>query len=84
MHIDFGFFLSHAPGKGLQFENAPFKLTYEMVEVLGGNRSAVFGEYREWMKQGFLALQQHADKIIVIVEMMFMGQNDLDCFKGGE
>ena len=55
-----------------------------MVEVLGGNRSAMFGEYREYLKQGFLALQQHADKIIVIVEMMFLGQNDLDCFKGGE
>ena len=39
MHIDFGFFLSNAPGKGLQFETAPFKLTWEQVEVLGGARS---------------------------------------------
>ena len=29
MHIDFGFFLSNAPGKGVQFEQAPFKLTAE-------------------------------------------------------
>jgi len=56
MHIDFGFFLSNAPGKGLKFENAPFKLTAEQVEVLGGNRSKVFAEYRELMKLGFLAL----------------------------
>lgn len=27
IHIDFGFLLSNAPGKGLRFENAPFKLT---------------------------------------------------------
>ena len=27
MHIDFGFLLSNAPGKGLKFETAPFKLT---------------------------------------------------------
>jgi phosphatidylinositol 4-kinase len=39
MHIDFGFFLSNAPGKGVKFEKAPFKLTGEMVEVLGGVNS---------------------------------------------
>jgi len=27
VHIDFGFFLSNAPGRGLKFEKAPFKLT---------------------------------------------------------
>jgi len=26
-HIDFGFLLSSAPGKGVKFETAPFKLT---------------------------------------------------------
>ena len=31
-----------------------------------------------------MALQEKAEKIIIIVEMMFMGQNDLSCFKGGE
>jgi len=49
-HIDFGFLLSNAPGKGIKFENAPFKLTDELVEVLGGNRSQEFGEFRELMK----------------------------------
>lgn len=73
MHIDFGFFLSNAPGKGVQFEQAPFKLTAEQVEVLGGDRSQDFGEYRELMKQGFLALQENAEKIIIIIEMMFLG-----------
>ena len=73
MHIDFGFFLSNAPGKGMKFEKAPFKLTAELVEVLGGNRSTAFAEFRELMKQGFLALQENAEKIIIIVEMMFMG-----------
>eukprot|EP00352_Strombidinopsis_acuminata_P003447 CAMPEP_0176403428 /NCGR_PEP_ID=MMETSP0126-20121128/50089_1 /TAXON_ID=141414 ORGANISM="Strombidinopsis acuminatum, Strain SPMC142" /NCGR_SAMPLE_ID=MMETSP0126 /ASSEMBLY_ACC=CAM_ASM_000229 /LENGTH=35 /DNA_ID= /DNA_START= /DNA_END= /DNA_ORIENTATION= len=27
VHIDFGFILSNAPGRGLKFEKAPFKLT---------------------------------------------------------
>ena len=83
-HIDFGFLISNAPGKGVKFENAPFKLTAEFVEVLGGTRSTEFQEFRELMKRGFMALQENAEKIIIIIEMMFLGQNDLPCFKGGE
>lgn len=84
MHIDFGFLLSNAPGKGIKFEQAPFKLTAEMVEVLGGIKSKKFKEYREQMRLGFMALQEHADKIVKLVEMMFLGQNDLPCFELGE
>lgn len=84
MHIDFGFLLSNAPGKGLKFELAPFKLTGEMVEVLGGIKSKKFREYRELMRLGFMAIQEHADKVIKVVEMMFMGLNDLPCFVLGE
>jgi hypothetical protein len=29
---------------------------------------------------GFMALQEHADKIIMLVEMMMLGQKDLPCF----
>lgn len=84
MHIDFGFLLSNAPGKGIKFEQAPFKLTEEMVEVLGGIKSNRFKEFRELMRLGFMAIQEHADKIIILVEMMFMGLNDLPCFVLGE
>ena len=73
MHIDFGFLLSNSPGKGIKFELAPFKLTEEMVEILGGITSKKFREYRELMKLGFLAIQEHADKVVKLVEMMFMG-----------
>ena len=72
MHIDFGFLLSNAPGKGIRFEQAPFKLTQEMVDVLGGIKSKKFREFRELMRLGFIAIQEHADKIIKLVEMMFM------------
>ena len=84
MHIDFGFLLSNAPGKGIKLEQAPFKLTGEMVEVLGGNQSKRFKEFRDHMRLGFMAIQEHADKIIKVVEMMFMGLNDLPCFALGE
>jgi len=84
MHIDFGFLLSNAPGKGIKFEQAPFKLTAEMVEVIGGIQSKKFREFRELMRLGFMAIQEHADKVVKLVEMMFLGQNDLPCFELGE
>lgn len=55
-HIDFGFLLSNAPGKGMKFEAATFKLNTELVEVLGGDRSQEFREFRDLMRQGFTAL----------------------------
>lgn len=84
VHIDYGFLLSNAPGKGLRFEQAPFKLTTECINVLGGPRGKYYKLYRDLVKLGFLALQEHADKIIVLVEMMMLGQKDLPCFRDGE
>jgi len=47
LHIDFGFFFSNAPGKGLAFEqNVPFKLLSEYIEILGGVDSKLFNEFR--------------------------------------
>ena len=46
VHIDFGFMISNAPGK-IAFEQAPFKLTDEMVEVIGGERSSGFRQFRK-------------------------------------
>lgn len=37
IHIDFGFFLSNAPGKGVELEkSAPFKLNSHYLEVMDG------------------------------------------------
>lgn len=43
IHIDFGFFLSIAPGKGLEFEKkVPFKLLSDYIKVLGGEKGVLF------------------------------------------
>jgi phosphatidylinositol kinase/protein kinase (PI-3 family) len=43
IHIDYGFFLSSMPGKGVELEkNVSFKLTNEYIEVLGGVKSKKF------------------------------------------
>lgn len=52
IHIDFGFMLSNSPGS-VGFEAAPFKLTYEYVEVLGGLGSPEFEDYKRLCKQAF-------------------------------
>lgn len=51
IHIDYGFLLSNAPGKGLKFERAPFKLTEEFVNVLRGTHGKKFKQFRTLMKQ---------------------------------
>jgi phosphatidylinositol 4-kinase len=39
---DFGFVFGLAPGGKFSMERAPFKLTYEMVELLDGRNSPLF------------------------------------------
>lgn len=45
-HIDFGFMLSNSPGS-VGFEAAPFKLTYEYIELLGGVEGEAFKKFVE-------------------------------------
>ena len=44
--------LSNAPGKGIKFEKAPFKITDEMLQLLGGINSENFKEYRKRLIKG--------------------------------
>ena len=44
IHIDFGFLLSNSPGS-VGFEAAPFKLTVEYVELLGGVDSEIYSQF---------------------------------------
>ena len=84
-HIDFGFLLSNAPGKGLKFEKAPFKLSRDLVENLGGDKGHYFEQFRKLLKKGFLAIHKHREKIIILVEMMWCGNGrNLSCFEGGQ
>ncbi|KAK9717510.1 Phosphatidylinositol 4-kinase pik1alpha (PI4-kinase)(PtdIns-4-kinase) [Basidiobolus ranarum] len=78
IHIDFGFMLSNSPGS-VGFEMAPFKLTQEYLDVLGGVESEKFAEFKALFKQGFLSLRKFADNIILLVEIM-QKDSSLPCF----
>ncbi|ORZ20543.1 kinase-like domain-containing protein [Absidia repens] len=81
IHIDFGFVLSNSPGS-VGFEMAPFKLSQEYIDVLGGMDSELFGKYRMLMKQAFKAVRKYGDNILLLVEMMSKSSH-LPCFENG-
>lgn len=47
IHIDYGYIFGNSPGKGIGFENAPFKLTNELIDVFGGVNSDYFSKFRK-------------------------------------
>ena len=67
----------------MNFEAAPFKLTQEYVQALGGPRSSLFSTFRKLCIQAFLAARRYRERIILLVEMMLSGNGDLKCFVGG-
>jgi phosphatidylinositol 4-kinase len=79
LHIDFGFCFDIAPG-GIKFERAPFKLTTEMVAVMGGSADhQSFKWFEELCVKAFLASRQYSEKLSQIVLLMM--DSGLPCFK---
>lgn len=80
LHIDFGFCFDIVPG-GVKFEAAPFKLTNEMVAVMGGStETQAYKWFEELCVKAFLASRPYAEIIIQLV--MPMLDSGLPCFKG--
>jgi len=80
IHIDFGFVFGIAPGGSFSLEmSTPFKLTEEMLAVMGGISSPLFSEFVTLFCCGFLALQAHAGTICTLVEVTARGST-FPCF----
>lgn len=65
--------LGISPG-GVGFEAAPFKLTQDYIDILGGLDSAKFAEFKKLVQQGFRDVRKHAERIIMMVELMQRGE----------
>ncbi|CAK7263914.1 Phosphatidylinositol 4-kinase stt4 [Sporothrix epigloea] len=79
LHIDFGFCFDIAPG-GIKFERAPFKLTSEMLAVMGGSTEhQAFKWFEELCVKSFLASRPYAEKLAQMVLLMM--DSGLPCFK---
>lgn len=70
VHIDFGFVLGIAPGGSFSLETAYFKLTLEMVELMGGADSALFEEYVTLMTEALKVARAEADTVSTLIEIM--------------
>ncbi|KAI7897758.1 uncharacterized protein BX663DRAFT_527118 [Cokeromyces recurvatus] len=80
IHIDFGFIFDIAPG-GIGFESSPFKLTTEMIQVMGGgSEEQGFRQFSELVVKAYLAARPYAEEIMQLVTLML--QSGLPCFKG--
>jgi len=79
LHIDFGFCFDIAPG-GVKFERAPFKLTSEMMAVMGkSTEHQAFKWFEELCVKAFLASRQYVEKLSQLVLLMM--DSGLPCFK---
>ena len=83
IHIDFGFLLSNSPGGNLEFEKAPFKLTNEMVQVMGGTKSGAWRLFRKLCVQGYVEACRYANKVMLMVDTMYPGNESMPCFLQG-
>ncbi|KFG36027.1 phosphatidylinositol 4-kinase [Toxoplasma gondii MAS] len=81
IHIDYGYLLSNSPGN-INFETSPFKLTQEFLDVMDGETSDNYEYFRTLIIRGFLEARKHADRIILLVEMM-LSATKMPCFSGG-
>ncbi|ETO08933.1 hypothetical protein RFI_28457 [Reticulomyxa filosa] len=84
IHIDFGFIMSNSPGGNFGFESAPFKLTEEFVQVMGGeHKSEMFDYFQILIVRGFLEVRKHSRKFLLLAKIMFEGA-PMPCFVGGQ
>mgnify|MGYP002804045544 FL=1 len=88
LHVDFGFMLCGAPGgKAMQhiggFEHsAGFKLTNELVEVLGPTDGHEFQVFRSAILDGMRAVRTHAQELLGLVQLSMLGSENsqMNCF----
>ena len=79
VHVDYGYLLASSPGGNMNFENAPFKLTRDFLEVLGSDLLPVF---RELCHRTFVCLRRNSDRLLLLAEMASHGCDHLPCFDG--
>lgn len=70
VHIDFGFMLQNFPGGVIGFENAPFKLTAEYIEVMDGLESEMFTYFKSLLIRGFHEIRKNLDDILSLIDIM--------------
>lgn len=77
IHIDFEYMLSHSPGN-MNFENAPFKLTTEYIDLLFGDNFVMFSML---FIEGFKAIRKNWQLVVGFIYMNSFVNSDMLCFR---
>lgn len=75
IHIDFGFVFGLAPGKAFSMEVAPWKLTKEMVDTMGGLDSDDYRKYSQYCADAFRVARHHVSQVVSMMEIMTFHSN---------
>lgn len=67
----------------MNFEGAPFKLTQEYVELMGGVDSDMFEYFKSLLTAGLIEVRKHLDDLIRFVSIM-MKNSVMPCFRTPE
>jgi len=78
-HIDFGFLFDIGPG-GIKFEPNSFKLTHEMITLMGGKTSQGYRQFCELTVKAFLSCRAYVEDVVSTCQLMM--PTDLPSFKG--
>jgi len=81
IHIDFGFAFGMAPGHEWSMERAPFKLTKDYIDVMGGPYSEGFKEFQKLFVDGLKSARSNSLSALGLVEIM-MYKSNYPCFSG--
>eukprot|EP01133_Synstelium_polycarpum_P012807 gene12807-15029_t len=61
--------IKDSPGS-INFESAPFKLTQEFVELMGGQDSDRFLYFKTLLLSGFIQVRKHYQEFLMMIELM--------------
>ncbi|GAA5841119.1 hypothetical protein JCM5353_003658 [Sporobolomyces roseus] len=78
-HIDFGFLFDIGPG-GIKFEPNSFKLSHEMIVLMGGPESAGYRNFVDLTIKAFLSARLYAKQIVHTTSQMLSAE--FPSFKG--
>ena len=70
-HIDFGHFLGHFKYKmGIKRERAPFVFTRQFQNVLGGDDSDAFKDFKNKLIKGYIILRNNKEVILTLLNIL--------------
>ena len=81
IHIDYGFCMGMCVGHEFTMERAPFKLTEEYVELMGGSDGEAYKEFQRLFVEGMIEARSKCQIALGLVEIM-MYQSNYPCFSG--